>query len=344
MALLCTYTYDPLDRVSTLNPLAQVLSSRFYNGEQLMTELQGDRQRTCIRAGGQLLAQQSREGEEVVTTMVASDLHNSVLHASEDGRQVDIAYTPFGHRQAEQAIAELPGFNGEQPDLVTGHYLLGNGYRAYNPVLMRFNSPDSFSPFGDGGLNAYAYGLNNPIKYIDPTGHFSSFLSGVLAAGLLLTGGGSIYVSTHVKESNPTLSGVLMGVGSVLAVAGVGFALSSIVKKAAGVGRSTSRLESFGLARQNQRPAGRNSLIFPNQRPPQSSADLPAASFALPRPRLLPSSVAPARSATIRRTGYPKYRNIRRPVFQKYLYEVDRMPTISEQPSHSIRGGHESVV
>ncbi|KPB14320.1 YD repeat-containing protein [Pseudomonas amygdali pv. sesami] len=53
MALLCTYTYDPLDRVSTLNPLAQVLSSRFYNGEQLMTELLGDRQRTCIRADGQ---------------------------------------------------------------------------------------------------------------------------------------------------------------------------------------------------------------------------------------------------------------------------------------------------
>ncbi|RMT32769.1 YD repeat protein, partial [Pseudomonas savastanoi] len=150
MALLCTYTYDPLDRVSTLNPLAQVLSSRFYDGEQLMTELLGDRQRTCIRAGGQLLAQQSREGEEVVTTMVASDLHNSVLHASEDGRQVDIAYTPFGHRQAEQTVAALPGFNGEQPDLVTGHYLLGNGYRAYNPVLMRFSSPDSFSPFGEG--------------------------------------------------------------------------------------------------------------------------------------------------------------------------------------------------
>ncbi|KPY52217.1 YD repeat-containing protein [Pseudomonas syringae pv. rhaphiolepidis] len=117
MALLCTYTYDPLDRVSTLNPLAQVLSSRFYNGEQLMTELLGARQRTCVRADGQLLAQQSREGEEVVTTMIASDLHKSVLHASEDGRQVDIAYTPFGHRQAEQTVAALPGFNGEQPDL-----------------------------------------------------------------------------------------------------------------------------------------------------------------------------------------------------------------------------------
>ncbi|EGH35731.1 hypothetical protein PSYJA_44541, partial [Pseudomonas syringae pv. japonica str. M301072] len=38
---------------------------------------------------------------------------------------------------------------------MTGHYLLGNGYRAFNPVLMRFNSPDSLSPFGEGGVNAY---------------------------------------------------------------------------------------------------------------------------------------------------------------------------------------------
>jgi hypothetical protein len=58
---------DPLDRVSTVTPSAQAVANRFYNGEQLMTELHGDRQRTCIRAGAQWLAQQSREGDEVVT-------------------------------------------------------------------------------------------------------------------------------------------------------------------------------------------------------------------------------------------------------------------------------------
>ncbi|AUZ59367.1 hypothetical protein PRJ_2764 [Pseudomonas sp. XWY-1] len=29
--------------------------------------------------------------------------------------------------------------------------MLGDGYRAFSPVLMRFNAPDSLSPFGDGG-------------------------------------------------------------------------------------------------------------------------------------------------------------------------------------------------
>jgi hypothetical protein len=36
---------------------------------------------------------------------------------------------------------------------------------------MRFNSPDSLSPFGEGGLNAYAYCIGDPINRRDPTGH-----------------------------------------------------------------------------------------------------------------------------------------------------------------------------
>jgi len=36
---------------------------------------------------------------------------------------------------------------------------------------MRFNSPDSWSPFGEGGINAYAYS-NKPLDEVDPSGHF----------------------------------------------------------------------------------------------------------------------------------------------------------------------------
>ncbi|MFA0920552.1 RHS repeat-associated core domain-containing protein [Pseudomonas tremae] len=51
--------------------------------------------------------------------------------------------------------------------------MLGNGYRAYNPVLMRFHSQDSLSPFGEGGLNAYAYGEGDSVNRVDPTGHIN---------------------------------------------------------------------------------------------------------------------------------------------------------------------------
>lgn len=62
------------------------------------------------------------------------------------------------------------GFNGQLLEPRTGHYLLGSGYRAYNPVLMHFNNPDALSPFARGGLNAYAYCLGDPVNLLDPDG------------------------------------------------------------------------------------------------------------------------------------------------------------------------------
>ncbi|WP_409262888.1 RHS repeat-associated core domain-containing protein [Pseudomonas putida] len=55
-------------------------------------------------------------------------------------------------------------------DRLTGCYHLGNGRRTYNPVLMRFHSADSLSPFSEGGLNAYAYCGGDPINRVDPSG------------------------------------------------------------------------------------------------------------------------------------------------------------------------------
>ncbi|WP_247256760.1 RHS repeat-associated core domain-containing protein [Pseudomonas moorei] len=63
------------------------------------------------------------------------------------------------------------GFNGQLREARLGWYLLGNGYRAYNTRLMRFHSPDSWSPFGGGGLNAYMYCVGDPVNRVDPTGH-----------------------------------------------------------------------------------------------------------------------------------------------------------------------------
>jgi RHS repeat-associated protein len=107
------------------------------------------------------------------TTLLLTDQQRSVLYTVNAQTQKPRAYTVYGHRPAESGMTCLLGFNGEPPDPVTGHYLLGNGYRAFNPVLMRFNSPDSLSPFGEGGLNGYAYCGGDPVNRVDPTGHSS---------------------------------------------------------------------------------------------------------------------------------------------------------------------------
>ncbi|MGO2287924.1 RHS repeat-associated core domain-containing protein [Pseudomonas lundensis] len=157
-----TYQYDALDRLTTRNA-----TRRFYQDERIATEVEGANTRRFMAFNAQPLAVQQGQ----TTTLLATDLQTSVLqHVSAAGTQA-YAYTPYGHHPAENGITRLLAFNGEHPEAVTGHYLLGQGYRAYNPVLMRFNSPDSWSPFGEGGINAYAYS-NKPLDEVDPSGHF----------------------------------------------------------------------------------------------------------------------------------------------------------------------------
>ncbi|MBF0035828.1 hypothetical protein HAX39_25090 [Citrobacter freundii] len=60
---------------------------------------------------------------------------------------------------------------GQRRSGVSGHYLLGNGYRGFNPVLKRFAGQDSLSPFGAGGEHGFAYCEGNPVNRTDPSGH-----------------------------------------------------------------------------------------------------------------------------------------------------------------------------
>jgi RHS repeat-associated protein len=110
------------------------------------------------------------------TILLAIDQQSSVLNTLDASQRHPIAYTAYGFRPAENGLLSLLGFNGELMDLLTGHYHLGNGYRQFNPVLMRFNSPDSWSPFGEGELNAYGYCGGDPCNRVDPTGHAWGFI------------------------------------------------------------------------------------------------------------------------------------------------------------------------
>ena len=175
-ATLFTYHYDPLDRLKSTTSALQSGSLRFYCQSRIATEIQGSTQHSIMQHGDQLLAQQIHQADQYISTLLTTDLQRSVLQTTNGAEQQTIAYSPFGHHTNEHTNTHLLGFNGERADPITGHYLLGNGYRAFNPVLMRFNSPDSWSPFGEAGINAYAYCMNNPVLTEDPSGHLFGFI------------------------------------------------------------------------------------------------------------------------------------------------------------------------
>lgn len=171
--VLCRYHYDALDRLIGTTPTNDAGLRRFYCKNRLATEIQGVVQRSIFQQNEQLFAQQDRYGDAMETSLLAADQMRSVLQIVKSNRPRPIAYSPYGRRTTGGGLLSLLGFNGARPDSVTGHYLLGNGYRAFNPVLMRFNSADNMSPFGKGGVNPYAYCLGDPVNYSDESGHLS---------------------------------------------------------------------------------------------------------------------------------------------------------------------------
>lgn len=103
--------------------------------------------------------------------LLVTDTSGSVTQRRLEQTRFEYAYTAFGHLLPGNGGLTILGFNGEYGDPMTGLYLLGNGYRAYSTVLMRFLCADTLSPFGDGGANAYAYCMGDPVNHVDPTGH-----------------------------------------------------------------------------------------------------------------------------------------------------------------------------
>lgn len=147
-----------------------------------------------------------------------------------------IAYAPPCHLHC------LLGFNGERPDPVTGHYLLGNGYRAYNPVLLRFNSPDSWSPFGKGGLNPYGYCAGDPVNRRDPTGHalWTDLLAlGLSSASLVAAGAnflpspGFLEALRPVRAGKVTVSAVARLIATPSAFIGAALSVTTIAVRIA---------------------------------------------------------------------------------------------------------------
>ena len=206
-------TYTPFDQMDSVDTQSGIVHYQYNGANVQVSELapgqepiyfeygmgglsaiqQNNKVTTLLYAGGRI-GEITPDGNQhyTVTDQSGSVLNEAVL--SNDGKVTvtpDHTYTPYGiegDTSSKNSNAKTPlvqqnlwGFDGQLKDPASGYQFLGNGYhRAYNPVMRRFMSMDSASPFGKGGFNGYIFARNNPVMYGDPSGHMPKWLSTVL--------------------------------------------------------------------------------------------------------------------------------------------------------------------
>lgn len=183
------YRYDAHNSLQGVKYGTDNETLRFYQDDLLYRTEQGDTQAHYLYFDEQPLSQQQLD-DPAQTLLLMTDGKNSVLAEAGQGELRKATYDAYGARNQDDDLKCSLGFNGEVRDPQSGWYLLGQGYRAYNPTLMRFHSPDSLSPFGAGGVNPYTYCAVDPINFVDPTGHANRGVNwmGVLGAAMAAVG------------------------------------------------------------------------------------------------------------------------------------------------------------
>lgn len=218
--ILTQYRYDASGKLVGQTVPGEPDRQFYYREESLIAMSIGDHYISYASDGEAYWGENQYQDGSCQTQLWASDNHQSVT-AWLSAQQPDIIhyqrYTPYGSSAEGSSIC----FNGERRDPVTGWYHLGNGYRVYNPVLMRFHTPDRWSPFNSGEINAYSYCAGDPINRVDPSGHSSGsrlrrwliravFVVATIAVGVL-TGGASVAIKIGVGIAVGVASHVVTG-------------------------------------------------------------------------------------------------------------------------------------
>jgi RHS repeat-associated protein len=110
-------------------------------------------------------------GDHLGSTSLAT--HGSGARAGQEVPGSRATYYPYGELRTGSA-EDLPtdyGFTGQRNDSYIK--LLDYVARRYDPQIGRFISPDTIvpDPANPQSLNRYTYVVNNPVKYVDPSGH-----------------------------------------------------------------------------------------------------------------------------------------------------------------------------
>ncbi|TGL64596.1 SpvB/TcaC N-terminal domain-containing protein [Leptospira sarikeiensis] len=115
--------------------------------------------------------------EDGITAYFLTDQVDSVSHVLDEAGQTlsRIQYEPYGETLVQRGTLDFsPKYNSQELDQETNFYFYNARY--YDPQIARFTSADIVI---DGarntqGWNRFSYVAGNPIRYRDPTGHWST--------------------------------------------------------------------------------------------------------------------------------------------------------------------------
>jgi RHS repeat-associated protein len=128
-------------------------------------------------------------------------LGSSSIVTDQNGQQVQhLEYAPYGSVSKNEGVDVTDyKFTGKELD-ATGLYFYSARY--YDPEIGRFVSADTVvqAPYDPQSLNRYSYCRNNPLNYMDPSGHFWFIIIGAILGA----------ISAAVNDQ-PVWQGLLLG-------------------------------------------------------------------------------------------------------------------------------------
>lgn len=151
-----------------------------------------------------------KEGSTVTPLVAVADHLGSITHLMKgDGTTMFAAsYDAWGRQTVTtNTIGFHRGYCGHE--MLPEYSLVNMNGRLYDPLLGRFLSPDNYvqQPDNSQNFNRYSYCLNNPLKYVDPSGEWFG-LDDLLVAGVSFAFG---YASNGISTGSWGWSSVQSG-------------------------------------------------------------------------------------------------------------------------------------
>ncbi|WBW98142.1 S8 family serine peptidase [Oceanirhabdus sp. W0125-5] len=139
--------------------------------------------------------------------------HGDVIQLTDENGNVikNYKYDAFGNELSIDSNDTNPfRYGGEYFDSETGLYYLRARY--YDPKIGRFTTEDSYwgKDSDPLSLNLYTYCTNNPVMYLDPSGHWPQW--GKLGLGLLKVAGGVLTIGATIVAAPAvgTVGGIIL--------------------------------------------------------------------------------------------------------------------------------------